>query len=314
MAGNESGRLSPWMSMVWGSHAGRLSRQLFRCVRSFSRNRRDDGRGDAGMAGFWKLFHVAVLVVAETSKATDKSLKMSCSSCGGHIKFAVQNLGQRIACPHCQTAITLRQPENLKMSCFFCKGHIEFPSHALGQKNRVSALRENNHAVKPCLKFFKTRLNCIFTGANFYLVRPFTRAYVRASITIENYSSQPVLCIELMSLIGIFSGYSHQPAQPASASRSGGLSQKAALAQFHQKVEPILKDNCYDCHGDGESRADVAFDTLTNEEQILNNPEFWLNVLEKYPRASCLCQKHPRLPPEKTTNPRPTDRVRGVWR
>ena len=60
--------------------------------------------------------------------------KLFCPACGGHIKFAIQNLGQKIPCPHCQKTITLRKPENLKMSCFFCQGHIEFPSHVIGEK------------------------------------------------------------------------------------------------------------------------------------------------------------------------------------
>lgn len=61
-------------------------------------------------------------------------MKMVCPACGGHVKFAAQNTGRQIPCPHCQREITLRKPDNLKMSCFFCKEHIEFPSHALGQK------------------------------------------------------------------------------------------------------------------------------------------------------------------------------------
>jgi hypothetical protein len=61
-------------------------------------------------------------------------VKMFCPSCGGHIKFASQNIGQSIPCPHCRKTITLRKPENLKMSCFFCQGHIEFPAHATGGK------------------------------------------------------------------------------------------------------------------------------------------------------------------------------------
>jgi len=71
---------------------------------------------------------------AQARNLAAESLKISCPSCGVHIKFAVQNLGQQIPCPHCQKTITLRKPENLKMSCFFCKEHIEFPAHALGQK------------------------------------------------------------------------------------------------------------------------------------------------------------------------------------
>lgn len=64
-----------------------------------------------------------------------KSIKMSCPSCGRHIKFGTENLGQKIFCPQCQAVITLRKPEEtLKISCFFCKEHIEFPSHATGEK------------------------------------------------------------------------------------------------------------------------------------------------------------------------------------
>jgi hypothetical protein len=62
------------------------------------------------------------------------TLKMSCPSCGIHIKFARQNLGQMIPCPKCQKTITLRKPDLLKMSCFFCQEHIEFPPHAIGEK------------------------------------------------------------------------------------------------------------------------------------------------------------------------------------
>ena len=60
--------------------------------------------------------------------------KMFCPNCGGHIQFAIQDLGRKIPCPLCRTTLTLRAPENLKMSCSFCQRHIEFPVHALGQK------------------------------------------------------------------------------------------------------------------------------------------------------------------------------------
>ena len=71
-----------------------------------------------------------------------------------------------------------------------------------------------------------------------------------------------------------------------------------ALAQFHERVEPILQEHCYDCHGDGESRADVAFDKLTTEDQILHNPELWLKVL-KNTRAGLMPPppKRHRVPP-----------------
>jgi hypothetical protein len=78
------------------------------------------------------------------------SQKMSCPSCGGHIKFAVANLGQRIACPHCRAALTLRQPdETLKLSCFFCKEHIAFPAHALGTKMPCPHCRKDITLLEP---------------------------------------------------------------------------------------------------------------------------------------------------------------------
>jgi DNA-directed RNA polymerase subunit RPC12/RpoP len=61
-------------------------------------------------------------------------MKMSCPACGGHVKFAAQNIGQQIPCPHCKVAIMLCQPgEYLKMNCVLCGGHVEFPANAIGQ-------------------------------------------------------------------------------------------------------------------------------------------------------------------------------------
>lgn len=73
---------------------------------------------------------------AKTPDSEDGHLKISCPFCGGHIRFAIQNLGQKIPCPHCQKETVLRKPSLLKMSCYFCKEHIEFPSHAIGHKMR----------------------------------------------------------------------------------------------------------------------------------------------------------------------------------
>ena len=71
----------------------------------------------------------------ERMKRANPGIKIACAQCGGHIEFFLRNLGQKISCPHCQTRITLRKPEeNLRMACFFCQGHIEFPAHASGQK------------------------------------------------------------------------------------------------------------------------------------------------------------------------------------
>jgi hypothetical protein len=76
----------------------------------------------------------AVLWFQRRAAQVAGTLKMNCPSCGVHIRFAVQNIGQEIPCPQCRKSIVLRQPKNLKMSCFFCNEHIEFPSHAVGEK------------------------------------------------------------------------------------------------------------------------------------------------------------------------------------
>jgi hypothetical protein len=72
--------------------------------------------------------------LAHWAAEQSKSAKMFCPACGGHIKFVIENLGQKTACPHCQVSVMLRKDENLKMFCFFCKGHISFPAHAIGTK------------------------------------------------------------------------------------------------------------------------------------------------------------------------------------
>jgi len=50
------------------------------------------------------------------------------------------------------------------------------------------------------------------------------------------------------------------------------------VAQFHQQVEPLLEQYCYECHGDGADKGNMAFDELTNDPAVLN-PDLWSKVL-----------------------------------
>lgn len=91
------------------------------------------------MCPFYLLFGsygtLAWLWIGRAKGPVKEFSKMSCPSCGTHIRFTFQDLGRMIHCSHCQTALTLRKSgENLKMSCYFCKEHIEFPAHAVGHK------------------------------------------------------------------------------------------------------------------------------------------------------------------------------------
>jgi hypothetical protein len=53
-----------------------------------------------------------------------------------------------------------------------------------------------------------------------------------------------------------------------------------AAADFHQNIQPLLKQYCYDCHGDGESKGQVAFDKLGSDQEILANTKLWTAALK----------------------------------
>jgi hypothetical protein len=59
------------------------------------------------------------------------------------------------------------------------------------------------------------------------------------------------------------------------------------MAAYHKEIVPILENNCYQCHGDGESSGGLAFDQLKSEDQILHNPDLWLKVIN-YTRAGIM--------------------------
>ena len=52
-----------------------------------------------------------------------------------------------------------------------------------------------------------------------------------------------------------------------------------ASAEFRAEIRPILARYCYDCHGDGAKKGQVAFDELDSDASILN-PTLWLKVLK----------------------------------
>src|SRR5689334_423462 len=53
----------------------------------------------------------------------------------------------------------------------------------------------------------------------------------------------------------------------------------SAVAQFQKEIQPLLSQYCYDCHGDGEKKGNVAFDELKSDDAILNH-DLWLKVLK----------------------------------
>src|SRR5436190_14255722 len=70
----------------------------------------------------------------------------------------------------------------------------------------------------------------------------------------------------------------------------------APSEQFRKTIQPILVEYCYDCHGDGMNKGQVAFDGFKSHDELLAKRDLWLAVL-KNTRAGI-------MPPEK--KPRPT--------
>ena len=52
-----------------------------------------------------------------------------------------------------------------------------------------------------------------------------------------------------------------------------------ADAELHQNVLPLLKQYCWDCHGDGAKKGDLALDGYTNVTQVLADKRVWDQVL-----------------------------------
>src|SRR5436190_8407636 len=65
----------------------------------------------------------------------------------------------------------------------------------------------------------------------------------------------------------------------------------SADAQFRNELQPILKQHCYACHGDGEKKGNVAFDSDT----ALKDQALWLKVLKNVRAGLMPPKEKPRL-------------------
>src|SRR5262245_1556263 len=56
-------------------------------------------------------------------------------------------------------------------------------------------------------------------------------------------------------------------------------SENKAANLFRKDIQPILVEYCYDCHGDGMKKGNVAFDEFKSDEELLDNRELWWKAL-----------------------------------
>jgi hypothetical protein len=69
----------------------------------------------------------------------------------------------------------------------------------------------------------------------------------------------------------------------------------AETSPFIDKVKPILAEYCYDCHGDGMKRGNLALDRHQSEAELMADHDLWLAVLKNV-RAGV-------MPPQRRARP-----------
>ncbi len=47
---------------------------------------------------------------------------------------------------------------------------------------------------------------------------------------------------------------------------------------YDKQILPMLEDYCYDCHGDGAKKGDLALDKYTSLTEHLRNTDLWYTV------------------------------------
>ncbi len=67
-------------------------------------------------------------------------------------------------------------------------------------------------------------------------------------------------------------------------------------ALFEKEVRPILEEHCFDCHGDGEKKGQVAFDAFGSTAELAKQTDLWMSVLTNVRAGLMPPAKEPRLP------------------
>jgi hypothetical protein len=80
------------------------------------------------------------------------------------------------------------------------------------------------------------------------------------------------------------------------AAGSARAADTPGATQFHDAIEPLLQNYCFDCHGDGASKGNVTFDQFKSDQAMLEDRDLWWKALKNL-RAGI-------MPPAK--KPRPT--------
>jgi hypothetical protein len=84
--------------------------------------------------------------------------------------------------------------------------------------------------------------------------------------------------------------------------RVATIDRKAADALYQQQVLPVMKQYCWDCHGDEAHKGDINFDLCTNLNSVLSDRRIWERVMQVVKAGD--------MPPKKK-KAQPTDQERN---
>jgi hypothetical protein len=101
-------------------------------------------------------------------------------------------------------------------------------------------------------------------------------------------------CRPAVFVLGLGLCLCHPPIGHAGAHEDGA-------SVFHQQIRPMLEEFCFDCHGDGAKKGNVAFDELTTDTATLDNHDLWLKALKNL-RAGL-------MPPPRKPQPTPEQKL-----
>ncbi len=73
------------------------------------------------------------------------------------------------------------------------------------------------------------------------------------------------------------------------------------VPDFKNEVLPILENHCYDCHGDGEAKGKVSFDSFASPEALAAQSDLWIHVLKNVRSDMMPPAKKKRLTAEEVT-------------
>jgi hypothetical protein len=82
---------------------------------------------------------------------------------------------------------------------------------------------------------------------------------------------------------------------------AAGIAAADATREFKEKIEPLLQDYCYDCHGDGAKKGDISLDDFKDVSSHLANHDLWLRVWRN-------ARTHLMPPAEEDFQPSPEER------